>query len=106
MTQCGQPGRPGIHLNVIEVIDWIEDIISQHAPPTTCFELKTDPGIPDSLGDEIKLFKNSAEVGIALGAYQLSNEVCLEETSDGDIFEFRNGGKDNVRTVVYVFINH
>ena len=49
-----------------------------------------------SLGDEIKLFKNGVEVGSALSAQQLSNEICIEDTSDGDNFEFKNGGKDNV----------
>ena len=50
----------------------------------------------NSLGDEIKLFQNGAEVGSALNAQNLSNEICIEDTSDGDNFEFRNGGKDNV----------
>ena len=61
-----------------------------------CFKLKTDPAVTGSLGDEIKLFKNGDEVGTALGANELSNEICLEDTSEGDVFEFRNGGKDNV----------
>ena len=61
-----------------------------------CFEFNTDPSITNSLGDEIKLFKNGDEVGAALGSDQQSNTICIDETSDEDVFEFRNGGKDNV----------
>ena len=60
------------------------------------FKLNIDPSVANSLGDEIKLFQNGAEVGSALGAQQLSNEICIDDTSDGDNFEFRNGGTDNV----------
>ena len=59
-------------------------------------KLNVDASVENSLGDDIKLFKNGVEVGTALGAQQLSNEICIEDTSDGDNFEFRNGGKDNV----------
>ena len=96
MTECGQAGKPAIHLNVIEIIDWMEHTIEEHAPPRTCFKLITDPSVEDSLGDEIKLFKNTEEAGSALHTNELSNEICLEDTSDGDVFEFRNGGKNNV----------
>ena len=95
-AECGQAGKPPIHLSVIKITDWIEHIIEDHAPPRTCFKLTTDPSVEDSLGDEIKLFKNGVEVGAALGAQQISNERCIEYTSDGDVFEFRNSGKDNV----------
>ena len=96
MSECGQEGKPGIHLNVLEVTDWMEHIIKEHAPPKTCFKLNADPAVTDSLGDEIKLFKNGEEVGTALAANELSNEICIEDTSEGDVFQFRNGGKDNV----------
>ena len=59
-------------------------------------KLNVDASVENSLGDEIKLLKNGVEVGTALGTQQLSNEICIEDTSDGDNFEFRNGGKDNV----------
>ena len=96
MTECGHEGRPAIHLNVIEIADWMKHTIEHHAPPRTCFKLNTDPSVSDSLGDEIKLFKNGKEAGIALGVNELSNEICLQDTLNGDVFEFRNGGKDNV----------
>ena len=96
LNECGLPGKPAIHLSVNEITDWIQHIINQHSPPKTCFELHTDPSITDSLGDEIKLFKNGDEVGAALDAYQQSNTLCIDDTSDGDVFEFRNNGKDNV----------
>ena len=99
MSGCGQDGKPGIHLNVFEITDWIEHIINAHSPPRTCFKLITDQSISDSIGDEIKLFKNGDEAGIGLGTNELSNEICLEDTSEGDIFEFRNGGKDNVSLI-------
>ena len=102
-NECGLAGRPGIHLNVIGVTDWMEHIIEQNAPPRTCFKLNTDPSVPDSLGDEIKLFKNGEEAGVALGANELSNEICLEDTSEGDVFEFRNGGKNNVSKLTELF---
>ena len=63
---------------------------------TTCFALKTDPSIPDALGDAIKLFKDGQTVGIALGYHQAINELCIEDTTDGDAFKFQNGGQDNV----------
>ena len=64
--------------------------------PRMCFELHTDPSIPDSIGDEIRLSKNGDKVGTALGTNQQSNTICINDTSDGDVFEFRNSGKDNV----------
>ena len=60
--------------------------------------MSTDPSVQDSLGDEIKVFINGEEVGVALLANQLSNMLCLEHTSENDAFEFRNGGKNNVST--------
>ena len=96
MTECGLAGKPAIHLNVNELTTWIQHIINQHSPPKTCFELHTDPSITDSLGDEIKLFKNGDEMGAALGSDQRSNTICIDDTSVEDIFEFRNSGKDNV----------
>ena len=63
---------------------------------TTCFALKTDPSIPNALGDAIKLFKDGQTVGIALGYHQAINELCIEDTTDGDAFKFQNGGQDNV----------
>jgi len=96
LTECGLDGKPAIHLSVNEIADWIQHTINQHSPPKMCFELNTDPSIPDSLGDKIKLFKNGDEVGLALGSHQQSNTICIDDTSDGDVFEFRNGGNDNV----------
>ena len=96
LTQCGLAGKPAIHLSVNELTDWIQHIINQNSPPKTCFEFHTDPSITDSLGDEIQLFINGDEVGLALGSYQQSNTICIDDTSEGDVFEFRNGGKDNV----------
>ena len=96
LTQCGLAGKPAIHLNLNELTDWIQHIINQNSPPKTCFEFHTDPSITDSLGDEIKLFINGDEVGLALGSSQQSNTICIDDTSEGDVFEFRNGGKDNV----------
>ena len=57
-------------------------------------------------GDEIKLFQNGVEVGVALGAQQQSNEICIENTSDGDAFEFRNGGQDNVSLTWFFILLH
>ena len=104
LTECGLPGKPAIHLSVNELTDWIQHIINQHSPPKTCFEFHTDPSITDSLGDEIKLFKNGGEVGLALGSYQQSNTICIDDTADGDAFEFRNGGKDNVSRQPYLIL--
>ena len=87
--QCFLNTETGDHLYIQN-----DEIYSQC--PRMCFELQTDPSIPDSIGDEIKLRKNGDEVGLALGSYQQSNTLCIDETSDGDVFEFRNGGKDNV----------
>ena len=64
--------------------------------PRMCFEFHTDQSIPDSIGDEITLSKNGHKVGSALGTYQQSNTICIDDTSYEDVFEFRNAGKDNV----------
>ena len=58
MTECGLIGKPAIHLNVLSITDWIKQIIDNNSPPKTCFKINTDPVVPNSLGDEIKLFKN------------------------------------------------
>ena len=60
--------------------------------PRMCLEFQTDP----SIGDEIKLFKNSDKVGSTLEYQIQSNTICIDDTSDGDVFEFRNVGKDHV----------
>ena len=98
MTECGLIGKPAIHLNVLSITDWIKQIIDNNSPPKTCFKINTDPAMPNSLGDEIKLFKNGGEIGVALGSNQISNEICIDETSVADVFEFKNGGSDNVST--------
>ena len=105
ISACGQEGKPGIHLNVLEVTDWMEHILKEHSPPKTCFTLNTDPAVPDSLGDKIKLYKNGNEIGTALGANKLSNEICIEDTSEGDVFQFKNGGKDNVSLSFFGTLN-
>ena len=96
LSECGLAGKPAIHLSIKEVTDWMEHIMNQHSPPKMCFELNTDPSVPNSLGDGIKFFKNGAEIGLALGPSQQSNTICIDDTSDGDVFAFHNGGKDNV----------
>ena len=106
LNECGQAGKPAIHLNVLEITKWIEFVFEQYAPPKTCFTFKTDPSIQDALGDEIKVFKDGQEVGTALGSTQLSNELCIEDTKDGDAFEFRNSGQNNVRCTVELLPNH
>ena len=83
----------GIALVVVD-----KDFCKNNSPPKTCFKINTDPGVPNSLGDEIKLFKNGGEIGVALGSNQISNEICIDETSVADVFEFKNGGSDNVST--------
>ena len=98
MTECGLAGKPAIHLNVLSITDWIKQIIDNNSPPKTCFKINTDPAMSNSLGDEIKLFKNGDEIGLALGSNQISNEICIDDTSVGDVFEFKNGGLDNVST--------
>ena len=104
LNECGQAGKPAIHLNVMKITDWLEHIIEQYSPPKTCFTLKTDPSIQDSLGDEIKIFKDGQEVGIALASNQLSNELCIENTTDGEAYQFRNGGQDNVSIKIHPII--
>ena len=102
LTECGMAGKPAIHLSVEEATDWMKYIINQYSPPKMCFELQTDPSIKDSLGDKIKLFQNGDEVGLALDSYQQSNNICIDDTSDGDKFEFKNDGKNNVSNQLFL----
>ena len=70
--------------------------MKQNSPPKTCFEISVDSSVSNSLGNEIKLFKNDIDIGFALPAYEHSYKKCIEVTQDGDIFKFVNGGTDNV----------
>ena len=96
LTECGLPGKPAIHVAVLEFNDWLTHIINEHSPPKTCFKLVADPSIEGSLGDEIKISKNNIDIGIALNAYQLSNEVCFDDVAENDVFKFTTAGNDNV----------
>ena len=83
----------------IESVGTIDPIVTT-TPSTgstaTCFALKSVSSMQNALGDEIVLFKDGQRVATALGTYQVSNEVCIEDTTDEDAFEIRNGGQDNV----------
>ena len=96
LTECGLPGKPAIHVGVFDFYDWLTQIINDHSPPKTCFEIVADPAIENSLGDKIKIFKNEVELGVVLGANQLSNEVCFDDTEENDMFKFVTAGNDNV----------
>ena len=96
LTECGLPGKPAIHVNVAEFYDWLMHIINDHSPPKMCFKFVSDPSIQNSLGDEIKIFKNEVELGVALNTNQLSNEVCFDDTQENDMFKFMTAGNDNV----------
>ena len=96
LTECGLPGKPAIHVDVLEFYDWLTQIINDHSPPKTCFEIVADPSIENSLGDEIKIFKNEVELGVALSANQLSNDVCFDDTEENDIFKLVTVGNNNV----------
>ena len=85
----------------IESVETVDSITTTPTTPTTgftatCIALKSDSSMPDALGDEILLFKDGQKVETALGTNQISNEICIEDTIDGDAFEIRNGGEDNV----------
>ena len=83
-------------LNLKDVLSWISHTTEQNAPPKTCFKLVTDSSVANSLGNEIRLFKNGVDIGIALHENSLSNKICVDDSQDGDVFKFINGGKDNV----------
>ena len=51
-----------------------------------CFKIVSDASIQDSLGDEIKIFKNDVDIGVALNANELSNEICFNDVEENDIF--------------------
>lgn len=95
-SECGIDGKPAIHLNIKEIIDWISHTIQQNPQSQTCFEIITDPAVSNSLGDGIKLFQNGIDIGFALNSNEISNVKCVEDAQDGDIFKFVNGGTDNV----------
>lgn len=85
----------------IESVETVDPITT--TPPTpstgftaTCFALKSDSSMPNARGDEILLFKDGQKVETVLGTNQVSNEICIEDTTDADAFEIRNGGQDNV----------
>ena len=103
LSECGMDGKPAIHLNVKEIIDWISHTIQHNAPPKTCFEIITDPSVSGSLGDGIKLFKNGIDIGFVLNANQISNLICDEDAQDDDNFKFINGGTDNVSINIFIF---
>ena len=86
---------------IIENVETVDPITTNPTTPTTgstanCFALESDSSMPNALGDEILLFKDGQKVDTALGTNQVSNEICIEDTTDGDAFEIRNGGQDNV----------
>ena len=62
-----------------------------------CFKLTADPSIQDGLGDEIQILKNDIVVGTALNANELSNEACINDVQENDVFKFVTAGDDNVR---------
>ena len=63
-----------------------------------CFKLTADPSIQDGLGDEIQILKNGIwPVGTALNANELSNEACINDVQENDVFKFVTAGDDNVR---------
>ena len=96
LNECGLPGKPAIHVGVLEINDWLTQIIDDHSPPKMCFKIVADLSIENSLGDEIKIFKNEVELGVALSANQLSNEACFDDTEENDVFKFVTAGNDNV----------
>ena len=82
----------------LDVFDWLTKIFEEHSPPEMCFKIVSDASIQDSLGDEIKIFKNEDEtpVGVALNANELSNEVCFNDVKESDNFKFVTAGDNNV----------
>ena len=55
-----------------------------------------DSSLEGALGDEIKIFKNNIEIGVALNANQLSNEACFDDVEEDDMFKFVTAGNENV----------
>ena len=104
LEECGLDGKPAIHLNVREIIPWILHTIEKNSPPKMCFELITDPAVLNAQGNGIKLLHNGVDIGFALNENEFSNRKCVENTQDGDIFTFVNGGKNNVSKLV-IFVS-
>ena len=96
LSECGLPGKPAIHVGTIGLSDWMTEIIDEHSPPKMCFKIISDASIQDSLGDEIKLFKNEVDIGVALNANELSNEICFNDVEESDNFKFVTVGNNNV----------
>ena len=96
LSECGLPGKPAIHVGTIGLSDWMTEIIDEHSPPKMCFKIVSDASIQNSLGDEIKIFKNEIEIGVALNANELSNEVCFNDVVESDNFKFVTAGNNNV----------
>ena len=96
LAECGLAGKPAIHVSVDGLSDWLSEIINEYSPPTMCFKIVSDASIQDSLGDEIKIFKNEIEFGVALTANEISNEVCFNDIGEIDVFKFVTAGNDNV----------
>ena len=104
LNECGLPGKPAIHVGVLELNDWLTQIIDDHSPPKMCFKLVADPSIEGSLGDQIRISKNNIEIGVALNANQLSNEVCFDDVAENDVFKFFTAGNDNVSLPPYYLL--
>ena len=98
LTECGLAGKPGIHVGVLQLTDWLRHIIDERSPPTTCFKIIVDPSQNDALGDAIKIFKNDIEVGVALNSNELTNEACFDDVDKNDVFKLVTDGNDNVST--------
>ena len=96
LSECGLAGKPAINVDVNQLSDWLTKIIDEHSPPKTCFKIVSDASIQDSLGDEIKVFKNDIEIGVALNANEISNEVCFNDIDENDVFKFVTADNDNV----------
>ena len=96
LHECGQAGKPAIHVDTMQLSDWLNQIIDDYSPPKTCFKLIADPAIEGALGDEIKILKNDLEIGVALNAHEVSNEACLNDVQENDVFKFITAGNDNV----------
>ena len=98
LNEGGKAGKPAIHVGTIGLSYWLTKIFEEHSPPKTCFKIVSDASVQDSLGDEIKIFKNEDEtpVGVALNANELSNEICFNDVEENDIFKFVTNGNNNV----------
>ena len=96
-TECGLPGKPAIHVGLSDLTShWLAHIMDVHSPPKTCFKLTAGASIKDGLGDEIKIFQDEVEIGVALGANESSNEICFDDVDDGATFKFVTTGDNNV----------